>query len=80
VSGRSHRSKGGLSAASLNAFNAQTGNKFGNVGEDIKSTLSRRSRLSKAVSVGRTSYVSKASRGPSEIYSEINEDNEWVAI
>jgi len=78
VSGRSNRSGGGLSAAGLNALNAETRSSAKHAAEDARSNVSRRSG---AVSVGRRSYVSSAkSKDPSVAYSEINENDEWVAI
>lgn len=77
VSGRSNRS-GGLSAAGLSALNAQNNNKAAAADADARSNASRQS---KAVSVGRKSYVSSVrSKQPSQAYTEINENDEWVAI
>lgn len=72
VSRQSQKSRGGLSAAHLNQLNVE--NKQNTIDADA------RSRASRAVSQGRQSYASTASRVKSEAYSEINENDEWVAI
>ena len=78
VSGRSQRSAGGLSAAGLSALNAENRSKAVAADADARSNASRKS---KAVSVGRRSYASsQRSKQPSQAYTEINENDEWVAI
>ena len=80
VSGRSARS-GGLSAAGLSALNAQNNGKAAAADADARSNASRASRQSKAVSVGRRSQATSVrSKQPSQAYTEINENDEWVAI
>jgi hypothetical protein len=77
VSRRSIRSAGGLSAAALNQLNARNAADATSRPGDA---ASRRSAVSQSrASVARTILSSKRSH-VSEVYSEINENDEWVAI
>jgi hypothetical protein len=68
-----------LSAAGLDALNAENRSRIGSAAGDARSIAA--SQRSKAVSVGRKSYVSSVrSKAESKAYSEINENDEWVAI
>ena len=73
----SRRSAGGLSAQALSALNAQNDKK--SQAGDVKSRASRRS----GVSQGRPAYaasITSSQKAATEVYSEINENEEWVAI
>jgi hypothetical protein len=58
----------------LSNLNKRNGDARSNMGEEIKSVRSRKS----AYSASRESYISSR-KAPSQ-YSEINENDEWVAI
>jgi|APSaa5957512535_1039671.scaffolds.fasta_scaffold54260_1 hypothetical protein len=75
VSGRSVKSRGGLSAAGLDALNAENRSRGGVAENDIKSKASR--------SLGPRSQMSSQRSAKSRSmanYSEIDENDEWVAI
>ena len=73
----SRKSAGGLSAQALSALNGQNDKK--SQAGDVRSRASRRSGASQ----GRPAYaasIASSQRAPTEVYSEINENEEWVAI
>jgi hypothetical protein len=58
-------------------LNAENRSRAANGADDVRSNASRKS---KAVSVGRSFVSSAKSKQPSVAYTEINENDEWVAI
>ena len=78
ISRRSHRSNGGLSATNLSELDKRNGEKLNGLGPDAISVRSRRSAVSNHSRRSDYSYASKLTK--QSAYSEINENDEWVAI
>jgi hypothetical protein len=75
----SRRSAGGLSAAALSQLNARNADQKSKAG-DMASQRSRRSASSQQSRASIARSILSSKKPMTEAYSEINENDEWVAI